>query len=292
MSFFSKLKNSFNSITSLIVGRSIDKEVVEEIEDALITADLGTAVTAKIIETLKLSAKNKKLTSEDDAKQELAAIIENILLKSHKQFELTNNKPEIILLCGVNGSGKTTMVGKLAAYFRKQNLATTVGACDTFRAAAVDQLSVWAERADCNIVVGEPNQDPASVAYKALEKSKLANSDVLLLDSAGRLNNKTNLMQELEKIIRVVEKTQIIKHKILVLDSTVGQNAINQVREFSKFVTLNGLIVNKLDGTAKAGTIINIAENFNLPIYFIGGGEGIDDIEIFDPNKFANSLIK
>ena len=291
MSFFSKLKKSFASIAGLIIGRSVDKELIEQIEDTLITSDLGTSVANKIIEIIKDAAKNKKLTCEESVKKELLNIIEDILLKNHREFKLTGSKPEVILLCGVNGSGKTTIAGKLAAYFKKQNLKVTLGACDTFRAAAVEQLEIWAKRSGSTLVTGERNQDPASVAYEALEQCLVNKDDILLLDSAGRLNNKTNLMQELEKIIRIVEKNHIISHKILVLDATVGQNAINQVKEFSKFVSLTGLIVNKLDGTAKAGTILNISENFNLPIYFIGVGENIEDIEIFDPKKFANSLI-
>ncbi len=291
MSFFSKLKKSFESITALIIGSNLNKELIEQIEDTLITGDLGISVTNKIIQMIKDAAKDKKLTSEESVKKELSNIIEDILLNNHKEFKLIGVKPEVILLCGVNGSGKTTIAGKLAAYFKDQNLKVTLGACDTFRAAAVEQLEVWSKRSGSTLVAGIHNQDPASVAYEALAKCLENRDDILLLDSAGRLNNKTNLMQELEKIIRVVEKNYTISHKILVLDATVGQNAINQVTEFLKFVSLTGLIVNKLDGTAKAGTIINISENFNLPIYFIGVGENIEDIEIFDPKKFSHSLI-
>jgi fused signal recognition particle receptor len=243
-----------------------------------------------IIQKLKEENSIKNL-SLDELQNKLSSIIQTLLEPSNKSFELQPNQLNIILLCGVNGNGKTTSIAKLAAAFMKDNKKVMIAACDTFRAAAVSQLQTWADNINCPIVIGAENQDPASVAYKALQQSLEDNYDILLIDTAGRLNNKTNLMEELAKIIRVVEKLQKIDHKILVVDANTGQNIVNQVNQFNAAVNLDGLIVTKLDGTAKAGALVNVLTTIKLPIYFVGTGEKIDDWQSFDIKKFTDGLV-
>ena len=294
MSLFSKLKKSFsnfsNSISSLFAGNKIDAKTISELEDILISSDVGLDVTKIIIDQLTTEAKSRDLTNEE-IKQIIASIITDILNEVCIPFTLKDNQLNIILLCGVNGNGKTTSIGKLASLFKASGKKVMIAACDTFRAAAVSQLEVWAERAGVEILIGAENQDPASVAYKATEKALADKCDVLLIDTAGRLNNKSNLMQELEKIVNVTERLQKIDYKLLVVGATTGQSINTQASEFNKFTRLNGLILTKLDGTAKGGSAIASVRSLRLPIYFIGVGEAALDLEYFDAKIFTEALV-
>jgi len=294
MSLFSKLKKSFSnfssSISKIFTGNKIDAGTIEELEDILISSDVGVNVTKKITDQLTIKAKSRDLTFEE-IQDIIASIISDLLNETCTKFTLKDNQLNIILLCGVNGNGKTTSIGKLASLFKAQGKKVMIAACDTFRAAAVSQLEVWATRSGAEILIGAENQDPASVAYQATEKALKNNYDVLLIDTAGRLNNKANLMQELEKIVKVTEKLQKIDYKLLVVDATTGQSISTQASEFNKFTKLDGLILTKLDGTAKGGSAISTVINLRLPIYFIGIGEALDDLEYFDAKIFAQALV-
>ncbi|MBN8828381.1 MAG: signal recognition particle-docking protein FtsY [Sphingobacteriia bacterium] len=298
-SWFSKIKlglnktskNLGNQIASIFSRNKISEETIEELEEALIMADLGVKTSSYIIEELK---KNKlgKENSLETIKESLLNIIKNILDPYTKPITLTSS-PHVILICGVNGNGKTTTIGKLSHWFKQQNKKVLLAACDTFRAAASSQLERWAEKTNVNIVIGEENQDPASVAFNAFSKAKNENYDVLLIDTAGRLHNKNNLMEELSKIIRVIKKIDEKSPEdiILILDATTGQNAFNQVKIFNEITNLTGLIVTKLDGTAKGGVVVGLVKEFSLPIFAIGVGEGIDDLQPFTSTDFAKNLI-
>jgi fused signal recognition particle receptor len=294
-SFFGKIKSALSKTTSkfsdsmsrIFNSNKIDKEELELLEESLLSVDFGSAYTDKIINSIKKS-------KTQDIKSELISLIHNTLKISEKNFTLSPKKPHVILMCGVNGNGKTTTSAKLANYFIKQNLDVMLVACDTFRAGAVDQLKDWAARINCPIFVGEANSDPASVAYKALERAKEESRDVLIIDTAGRLQNQTNLMQELGKISKVLRKIDedICITNILVLDATTGQNAINQIEEFGYASSLDGLIVTKLDGSSKCGILVSITDKFKIPVYFIGIGEGIEDLRVFNSEDFANALFQ
>lgn len=296
---FSKLKNILVSgsdkiskgIDKIFFGKKPDKATLEELEDLLISADISTAVAQTLIHELQ-SAKFSKDVTPALIKEKLAESVANILTLNHKTFSLKEGL-NVILVCGVNGNGKTTTIGKLAANYSKAGKNVAVAACDTFRAAAVEQLEEWAHKANALLISGEPGADPASVAYKAIEHSVDNNIDVLFIDTAGRLHNQKNLMDELGKIIRVIRKSDpdAPHHSLLVIDATTGQNAYNQVEQFSKIADITGLIVTKLDGTAKAGAIVGIVQKYNLPVYFIGIGERPDDLKKFDAPEFAKGLV-
>lgn len=299
MSWFSRLKSGLTKttttitegITKVFTHKTLDQNALDELEESLIRADVGVTASSEIIEALSKDKFNKQIT-EPEIKEFLASKIEEQLLPYAKQLE-RDEKLQVILVCGVNGNGKTTTIGKLASKYQEQGKKVLMAACDTFRAAAIDQLKVWSERVGCEIVVGAENSDPASVAYKALEKAKSENCDVLLVDTAGRLHNKSNLMDELAKIIRVIKKIdETAPHDtVLVLDATTGQNALIQVETFKEIVNISGLILTKLDGTAKGGIIVAIAKKFKLPIHYIGVGETIEDLNEFDPKDFARAVI-
>ncbi|WP_341790299.1 signal recognition particle-docking protein FtsY [Rickettsia endosymbiont of Polydrusus tereticollis] len=300
ISIFSKLKQSLSKtsnkisegVDKIFYKKKLDKETLEELEELLITSDMGALVATKIIEDLKSIKFGKELDSSV-IKETLAKLIRQLLLKSEIPFTLNENKLNVILVCGVNGAGKTTTIGKLASIYQAQGKKVAIAACDTFRAAAVNQLKEWANRAQALFVTGEESADPASVAYLAMQESIKQNIDILFIDTAGRLHNKKNLMDELTKIIKVIKKVDenAPAHSILVIDAVTGQNVYNQVEQFNNSANLTGLIVTKLDGSAKAGIIVGIVQKFSLPIYFIGIGEQIDDLKVFDPNDFANSLV-
>lgn len=294
-SFFGKIKSALSKTTSKFSGSmskifsstKIDKKELELIEESLISVDFGSAYTDKIINSIKKS-------KTQDIKQELISLIHNTLRVSEKNLTLSPKKPHVILMCGVNGNGKTTTSAKLANNFMKQNLDVMLVACDTFRAGAVEQLKDWAAKINCPIFVGEANSDPASVAYKALEKAVSQNKDIIIIDTAGRLQNQTNLMQELGKISKVLKKVDenICITTILVLDATTGQNAINQIEEFNQVSSLDGLIVTKLDGSSRCGILVLIADKFKIPVYFIGIGEGVEDLRVFNSEDFSNALFE
>jgi fused signal recognition particle receptor len=301
MSWFQKLKSglskSSDKITSGIEGiftkRKIDAATLEELEELLIMADLGPHASAKIISEF---ARNKvdKEADINEIKQFLSEEIQKILKPVAREFNVeSETKPYVILVVGVNGNGKTTTIGKLSSQLKAQGKKVVIAACDTFRAAAVEQLDVWAERAGADIIKGEQNSDAAAVAFRAVEHAKATNADVVLIDTAGRLHNKVGLMDELAKISRVIKKSSDIypNETILVLDATTGQNALAQVESFRELAQVSGLVVTKLDGTAKGGVVVALADKFSIPVFAIGVGEGIDDLKSFSPSDFANNLL-
>jgi fused signal recognition particle receptor len=281
-----------NGITNL-GRRRLDAATLGALEDLLIEADVGAETAARIIAALHNSRIDRELDG-DEIKALLAAEIERILLPAEKVFSIdTSVKPFVALGVGVNGSGKTTTLGKLAARLKTENNRVMLAAADTFRAAAIDQLIVWGKRVDAPVIAKAPGADPAGVAFEALERARAENTDVLLIDTAGRLQNKTVLMDELEKINRVLKKLDpSAPHAVLlVLDATVGQNAISQVEAFTKVAGVTGLVLTKLDGTAKGGILIAVAARFGLPVHFIGIGESIEDLTPFDAKAFSRALV-
>ncbi|HJD66230.1 MAG TPA: signal recognition particle-docking protein FtsY [Rickettsia endosymbiont of Bembidion nr. Transversale] len=300
ISIFSKLKQGLSKtsgkisagIDKIFYKKKLDAETLEELEELLISTDMGSLVAAKIIEDFK-SLKFDKEVETTEIKETLANLIEQQLLESEIPFTLNENKLNVVLVCGVNGAGKTTTIGKLAAMYGMQGKKVAVAACDTFRAAAVNQLDSWVTRAKALLITGEEAADPASVAYRAVEESIKQNIDILFIDTAGRLHNKKNLMDELTKIVKVIKKVDedLPTHSVLVIDAITGQNTYNQVEHFNEATNLTGLIVTKLDGSAKAGVIVGVVQRFNLPIYFIGIGEQIEDLKIFNRHDFAKSLV-
>ena len=283
----------FGKISKLVLRRKIDDVLLEEIEQTLIEADVGVKASLKLIEHLKEKARELNITEGDGLIPILKSEIVKILLRHQNLVDnIANAKPEVWLITGVNGTGKTTTVGKLAIHFARQNKHVLIAACDTFRAAAVEQISIWAERSGVNIVKAQDGSDPAAVAFDAAMAAKARGIDLLLIDTAGRLHTKTNLMEELKKIKRVVVKA-LPGSKILtklVIDGSTGQNAVSQAQLFSQAVGCDGVIVTKLDGTAKGGMVIAISEELGVPIEFIGIGESIEDLQPFDPGQFADAL--
>lgn len=287
-------KKISDGINEIVTGRSVvDEETLEKIEEILITSDIGFDLSNKIIDRARYyNTFEKKMSIVDSIKKELtqALTVEN----KNKNNGIEKYKPYVILIVGINGAGKTTTIGKLAHNYKKANLKVIVGAADTFRAAANEQLDVWAKRADVEIVQKNKGSDPSSVAYETVQKAVKEKYDVVLIDTAGRLHNKTHLMDELHKIKRVMGKVlpYAPNETLLVLDGTTGQNALIQAQEFSKVTDLNGLIITKLDGTAKGGVIFQITAKQDIPVKYIGVGEGIDDLQTFDPNLFISAIFE
>ena len=301
MGFFDKLKNGLNktktSFDEKINGvfsnfRKVDEELLEELEEVLIMSDVGTETSLKIIEGLRKRIKIENIKEEQEVKNALKEEIQKILEQVPSTLNLETT-PSVILVVGVNGVGKTTSIGKIANRLKQDGKKVVVAAADTFRAAAVEQLEIWANRANCDIVKREEGVDPASVVYDAIKVTKEKNADVLICDTAGRLHNKKYLMDELEKIKKVIDKEMpnASKEILMVLDATTGQNAISQVKAFKETVDITGLVLTKLDGTAKGGVVIGIVEENKIPIKFIGVGEKIDDMEIFDASDFVKAFI-
>ena len=288
-SFFKKIIKSVEKVTK---RRKLDDTMLTEIEDLLISSDLGVATSSFIVEKIKKENFSKELDITQ-LKQLISSAIYEIMNASKTITEIKNDQLNIWLFVGVNGSGKTTTIGKIAKQEKENGNKVILAAADTFRAAAVEQLSIWSERAGIPIIKGEEKSDPASVVYKAIEESKRGKYDLLLIDTAGRLQNKTDLMEELEKIIRVIKKQDpTAPHNcIIVLDATSGQNVNSQVEIFSKTAGLTGIVMTKLDGTARGGVLVSVTNKFNLPIYRIGLGEKIDDLEIFDPKLFSKVIV-
>ncbi len=280
-------------LSSLISNGRISDEALEELEDQLIMGDLGVEPSAKIAAELRRTHFGRE-ASDQGFREALANIIAGILEPVAFALDIKpERKPHVLLVSGVNGAGKTTTIGKLAHQFQSQGLSVMLAAADTYRAAAVGQLQVWAERAGVPIVTGAEGGDPAAVAYQAVERARSEGCDVLIIDTAGRLHNKADLMAELQKVVRVVKKLDdTAPHDtLLVLDATTGQNAINQVATFKELIDVSGLIVTKLDGTARGGVIVGLADRFGLPIHAVGVGESLDDLAPFDPQGFARALV-
>lgn len=299
--FFSRLKEGLSrstqklsgGITSVFTKRRLDDEALEELEELLISADLGTAVANKVIVAFRRTRFGKEVT-DSEVKEALSEEIGEILAPVAVPLALDPGlKPHVVLVVGVNGTGKTTTIGKLAQFFHEQGKRVIMAAGDTFRAAAVEQLQIWGERTGTPVVAGAPNADSAGLAYDALAKAKNESADVLLIDTAGRLHNKAALMAELAKIIRVIQKLEpSAPHSVLlVLDATTGQNAIQQVKVFKEMVDVTGLVVTKLDGSARGGIVVALAEMFNLPIHAVGVGEKAGDLRPFDAAEFARGLV-
>ncbi len=300
MSWLNKLKTGLSksstqlteNITGVFTKRKLDKAALDELEELLIMADIGLETAAKITQRLGEKRLNKEV-SDHEIKLALADEIAEILEPYAYPIELGVEAPQVLMMVGVNGNGKTTTIGKLAKFYKQEGERVMLCAADTFRAAAVEQLQEWGKRADVPVMTGANETDPASVAYHALETAKQGGVDVLMIDTAGRLQNKKNLMAELAKIVKVMQKIDDTTphHVILVLDATTGQNALSQVAAFKELVNVTGLIVTKLDGSARAGVVVALADKFKLPIHAIGVGEQADDLRPFQAQDFARNLV-
>ena len=301
LGFFSRLKEGLSrstqklteGITSVFKKRRLDDEALEELEELLIAADLGVDASARVIAGFRRTRFGKE-EAEDEIKQALADEITPILEPVARPLEIDPAlKPHVVLVVGVNGTGKTTTIGKLALQYREQGLRAVLVAGDTFRAAAVEQLQIWGERVGAPVIAGSAGADAAGLAFEALTKAKAEAADVLLIDTAGRLHNKAALMEELRKIIRVLRKQdETAPHSVLlVLDATTGQNAVQQVRVFKEMVDVTGLVVTKLDGSARGGIVVALAEEFGLPVHAVGVGEKAGDLRPFDAGEFARGLV-
>lgn len=300
MGLFDKLKSSLaktkESVSSKLDNvikafKSVDEDLLEELEEALIMADLGVNTTCEIIDKLRDASKEKKITESEELKGELKAILTEILTEGGNEMVL-EGKPAVVMVIGVNGVGKTTSIGKLAHLYKTMGKKVIIAAADTFRAAAIEQLEVWADRADAEIIKHQEGSDPAAVIYDAINAAENRGADVLLCDTAGRLHNKKNLMEELKKIYRIIDKElpNSSKEVLLVLDATTGQNAVYQAQQFKEAADITGIILTKLDGTAKGGIVFAIKNEYNIPVKLIGLGEGIDDMEEFDPEAFVDAI--
>ena len=294
-----KSKGSFfNKLGKAVAGKStVDDEVLDSLEEVLITSDVGVETTLKVIEKIEERVARDKYLGVDELNKILREEIASLLAENNSQdlneFSVPDAiRPYIILVVGVNGVGKTTTIGKLAAQFKANGLKVMLGAADTFRAAAVDQLKLWGERVDVPVVAHGMNTDPAAVAYDTVKQAVEQDADVVIIDTAGRLHTKVNLMNELGKIKRVIQKfiTEAPHEVLLVLDGSTGQNAVNQAREFTKATEVSSLAITKLDGTAKGGVVIGISEEFKIPVKYIGVGEGVEDLQVFNKEEFVDSF--
>ena len=285
-SFDEKINNVFSSF------RKVDEDFLEELEEALIMSDIGMETSVKIVDKLRKTIKKENLKDEEDVKNALRKEMQEILDEVDNKLHL-ETKPSVILVVGVNGVGKTTSIGKIANRLRKDGKKVVVAAADTFRAAAVEQLEIWSKRSGAEIVKREEGRDPASVVFDAIKITKEIDADVLIVDTAGRLHNKQYLMDELRKIKKVIDRemSECSQEVLLVIDGTTGQNAISQVKAFKQETDLTGIVLTKLDGTAKGGVVIGIVQENKIPIKFIGVGEQIDDMEIFNSTDFVNAFI-
>jgi len=274
--------------------KHIDEELYEELEEVLIMGDFGMETTTLIMEQLRQKVKQDKIKEPSELKEALKDIITNLLTRESYESVISDTQPTVILVIGVNGAGKTTSIGKLAYLFKQDNKKVLIAAADTFRAAAIEQLQIWADRANVDLIKHEEGSDAAAVVFDAISAAKSRKSDVLICDTAGRLQNKTNLMKELEKISRIIEREypEAKKEILIVLDATTGQNAVQQVRLFKEVANINGIILTKLDGTAKGGAIVSIHSSLKVPVKYIGIGETLQDLQPFDAEAFARALFK
>ena len=300
MGFFDKLKNSLGKTREAFADKvnnvfkvfvKVDEEFFEELEEALIMSDLSVETATYTIEKLRDVVKTKRITDSEEVKVELRKVIADILTENDCNMKIETT-PSVILVIGVNGVGKTTSIGKLASYYRSQGKRVLLAAADTFRAAAIDQLDVWAKRAGCDIIKHQENSDPAAVVFDACRAAVSRGSDVLICDTAGRLHNKANLMAELNKINRVIDRElpDSDRETLIVLDASTGQNALMQAKLFGETADISGIILTKLDGTAKGGVVVSIAKEQNIPVKFVGVGEAVEDIQPFMAEDFAEAL--
>lgn len=292
MGFFDKLREGLSKTRLSFSSKKVDENLMEELEEKLVLADCGFETTDKIIESLKSNIKSNKITETEEVKEILRTEMKKTFEDLDTELHL-DTKPSVILMVGVNGSGKTTSIGKIAAKLRNQGKKVLIAAGDTFRAGAVEQLEVWAERAKCDFIKGELNQDPASVFFDACEKAKKEDYDILICDTAGRLQNKKSLMDELRKMDKIIDRVlpDCSKETLLTIDGTTGQNAVSQYKSFNEVTNVTGLIVTKLDGTAKGGIVIRLADEFKVPIKFIGVGEAIEDLQQFNSDEFIRAIV-
>lgn len=299
MGFFSKLKDGLKKTRDSVVGSIssmlstftvVDEDLFEELEELLVMGDVGMETANAICGKLRTRVKEKGITKPDRIMDEIAEISAEMLSENTEM--VLNTKPSIILVIGVNGVGKTTSIGKIANYYVKQGKKVTLAAADTFRAAAIDQLKIWADRSGADIVAQGEGSDPAAVVFDAISSAKAKGSDIIIVDTAGRLHNKKHLMDELAKIRRVIDRElpDADKEALLVLDATTGQNAINQAAEFAKATGITGIVLTKLDGTAKGGVVLAIKQTLDISVKFIGVGEQVDDLQPFDPLEFSKAL--
>lgn len=300
MGWFDKLKEGLtktrNSITDKIeevfsINKKIDEELFEELEEAMIMSDIGYKTSSDIIDTLRKRVKENKISDSENVKQLLKEIIVE-MMDNNDMGIIPDNTPAVYLVVGVNGVGKTTSIGKMAYYLKNKGYKVVLAAGDTFRAAAIDQLEVWGRRTGVEVIKHQEGSDPAAVIYDAIQSAKAKKADILICDTAGRLHNKKNLMEELRKINKILEKeyNQAYKQTLLVLDATTGQNALIQAKQFMEVSDVNGIILTKLDGTAKGGIVIAVSNELKIPVKMIGVGEGIDDLQEFNPNAFADAI--
>ena len=300
MSWFERLKKGLTKTSSKLTqnvvaavdGRKLDQEAIEQLEDALIMSDMGPSVAAQLIESL--DDMRGRTVSDTEVRERISQEVTRILERVAEPIDLSHKKkPFVILVIGVNGTGKTTTIGKLASALKNSGEKVMIAAGDTFRAAAVEQLQIWGERAGVPVVTQDKGSDAASLAFEAIQKAKDENIDVLLIDTAGRLHNKSNLMDELKKIVRVIKKIDpSAPHEtLLTLDATTGQNALSQVKVFGEMANVTGLALTKLDGTAKGGVVISLAKAYDIPVRLIGVGEGQEDMQPFQPREFARGLL-
>lgn len=301
MSFFNKLKvgltktrdGLMDKVNNLLSGeREINDELFDELEEILIQGDVGVQTTLKLVEKLKQLTKVNKLKKADEVRQALMDEIKSILTLDEQGLKLRENELTVIMVVGVNGVGKTTTIGKLAANFKKENKRVILAAADTFRAAAIEQLEIWADRSGAELIKHQEGSDPAAVAFDGLKAAQTRQADVLIIDTAGRLQNKKNLMDELNKVFRVLQRElpEAPHEVLLVLDATTGQNALSQAQVFKEVANVTGIVLTKLDGTAKGGVIIALADQMGIPVKFIGIGEGIEDLRPFMTEDFVNAL--
>ena len=300
-SFFARLKEGLSKTTQNITGKidqmlgnytKIDEDMLEELEEILITSDVGYETTVEIVDRLRQNLKEKLIDNPAQVKPELKLVIESMLQENQESLRIEES-PRILVVVGVNGVGKTTSIGKLAHQMKGQGKSVLLAAADTFRAAAADQLTIWAERSGVDIVKHQEGADPSAVIFDGIHAAKKRNIDVLICDTAGRLHNRKNLMQELGKIFKIVEREypEANKEVLLVIDATTGQNAMNQAKVFQEVAPLSGIILTKLDGTAKGGVVLAITQELKIPVKFIGVGEQIDDLQMFDASSFAEAMI-
>ena len=284
------LTDKINEALNLAV--TIDDDMYEELEEALIMSDIGMDTTIEIIDRLKAKIRKEKINDVEMVKPALKEVIAEMMLEGDSEEEEEDNEKKVMLIIGVNGVGKTTSIGKIAARNKNNGKKVLLAAADTFRAAAIDQLDIWSQRANVDIVKHQEGSDPAAVVFDAINASKSRGVDLLICDTAGRLHNKKNLMDELGKINRVIDRELSGAHKqtLLVLDGTTGQNAVIQAKQFMDVCPIDGIILTKLDGTAKGGVVISIKNTLNIPVKYIGVGEGIDDLQVFDPESFVEAL--